>query len=313
MKGIQMQKHHYIAAVMVCAGLLVSVPAHADLFRDRAQQGTELEQDAEVSSGSVALPAGAKLLKDIAYGNVEAQKMDVYTPSHADHAPVIFMVHGGGWRRGDKASAKVVQNKVTRWVAQGYVFISINYRMLPAADVLTQADDVARALSAAQARASEWGGDTDKFILMGHSAGAHLVALLGASPVRAQALGARPWLGVVVLDSAAVDVTKIMQRRHMRLYDDAFGKDVAFWKSASPIQQLSSNAKPMLLVCSTTRPDQPCDQARAFAEKATALGVRAEVLGQALSHGEVNNNLGLPGAYSDTVERFMRSLDAGQH
>jgi hypothetical protein len=41
--------------------------------------------------------------------------------------------------------------------------------------------------------------------------------------------------------------------------------------------------------------------------------VRAEVTGQALSHGEVNNNLGLPGAYSDTVERFMRSLDAGQH
>jgi acetyl esterase/lipase len=206
----------------------------------------------------------------------------------------------------------VVKNKVARWVEQGYVFISVNYRMLPKADVLTQADDVARALAAAQSHAAGWGGDPDKFILMGHSAGAHLVALLGAAPARARALGARPWLGVVVLDSAAMDVAKIMQRRHLRLYDEAFGKDASFWKSASPIQQLSAEAKPMLLVCSTTRPDKPCDQAEAFAAKAAALDVRAEVSGQALSHGEINHNLGLPGAYTDTVDRFMRSLGAAR-
>jgi acetyl esterase/lipase len=180
--------------------------------------------------------------------------------------------------------------------------------MLPEADPLMQADDVARALAAAQSRAATWDGDPDKFILMGHSAGAHLVALLDAGPARARALGARPWLGVVVLDSAVMDVTKVMQRRHLSLYDDAFGKDAAFWRSASPIQQLSAEAKPMLLVCSSTRRDKPCDAARAFAEQATALGVRAEVSGQALSHKEINQKLGLPGAYTDTVERFMRSL-----
>ena len=234
--------------------------------------------------------------------------MDVYLPAHADHSPVIFMVHGGGWQRGDKAASQVVDNKVARWVAQGYVFISVNYRMLPEADPLVQADDVARALAAAQSRAATWGGDPDKFILMGHSAGAHLVALLGAGPARARALGARPWLGVVVLDSAAMNVTEIMQRRHLPLYDEAFGKDESFWKSASPIRQLSAEAKPMLLVCSTTRRDKPCDQADAFAAKAAALGVRAEVSGQALSHKEVNQNLGLPGTYTDTVERFMQSL-----
>ena len=252
-------------------------------------------------------------LSDIAYGEAPAQKMDEYLPAHAEHAPVIFMVHGGGWRRGDKAASQVVDNKVARWVAQGFIFISINYRMLPEADPLVQADDVARALAAAQSRAATWGGDPDKFILMGHSAGAHLVALLGAGPARARALGARPWLGTVVLDSAALDVTQIMQRRHLRLYDEAFGKDAAFWKSASPIRQLSAEAKPMLLVCSTTRPDKPCDAARAFAERATALGVRAEVSGQALSHGEINRTLGFPGAYTDTVERFMQSLVTGHH
>jgi arylformamidase len=282
-----MNKKTLLIACLALAGLLVFTPAGAE-----TQNVTKLS--------------------DIAYGEAPAQKMDVYLPAHADHAPVIFMVHGGAWRFGNKASADVVKNKVTRWVAQGYVFISVGYRMLPEADPLLQADDVARALAAAQTRAAEWGADPDKFILMGHSAGAHLVALLGAGPARARALGARPWLGTVVLDSAAVDVAQIMQRRHLRLYDEAFGKDAAYWKSASPIRQLSAEVKPMLLVCSTTRPDKPCDAARAFTEQATALGVRAEVSGQALSHGEINHNLGLPGEYTDTVERFMRSLTAAR-
>jgi acetyl esterase/lipase len=250
-----------------------------------------------------------KLLKDIAYGNADAQKMDVYLPAHAEHAPVIFMVHGGGWRRGDKAMSQVVEHKVARWVAKGFIFISTNYRMLPKTDVPTQADDVARALATAQAKAATWGGDPDRFILMGHSAGAHLVALLSAAPSRAQVQGVRPWLGTIALDSAALDVVKIMQSRHYRFYDSAFGKDEAFWKSASPLHVLNPAAAPMLLVCSTTRADKPCDQANAFSAKASALGVRAEVSGQALSHKEINQKLGLAGAYTDTVETFMASLD----
>ncbi len=65
--------------------------------------------------------------------------------------------------------------------------------------------DVARALAAVQARAGEWGGDASRVVLMGHSAGAHLVALLSADPTRAAAEGAGPWRSAVVLDSAAID------------------------------------------------------------------------------------------------------------
>ena len=63
----------------------------------------------------------------------------------------------------------------------GIIFVSVDYRMLPQQDALAQADDVARALAFAQSRARSWGGDPGKFILMGHSAGAHLVALLAAA------------------------------------------------------------------------------------------------------------------------------------
>ncbi|MDD5057524.1 MAG: alpha/beta hydrolase [Sideroxydans sp.] len=272
--------------------------------RNTKQQESELSSD-DKASGSFALPQGVRVLKDVSYGNNSAQRMDVYLPASAANAPVIFMVHGGAWRVGDKAASSVVENKVIRWVTRGFIMVSVNYRMLPEADPLTQAGDVAQALASAQAQAPTWGGDPDKFILMGHSAGAHLVALLAASP----APGAHVWLGAVSLDSAVMDVAGIMQKNHYRFYDKAFGKDTAYWKAASPLDVLTTGAKPILLVCSSIRRDKPCDQAHAFAAKAASLSIRTEVSEQALSHKDINRTLGLPGAYTDAVETFMGSLD----
>lgn len=260
-------------------------------------------------AGRVAVPPEVNVLHDVAYGRDEAQTMDVYLPQGAKNAPVIFMVHGGGWRNGDKQMASVVNNKLARWTPRGFIFISVNYRMLPDADPLTQADDVARALTAAQTQAAEWGGDPNRFILMGHSAGAHLVSLLNAAPERALKQGARTWLGTVSLDTAGMDIVKVMEREHLRLYDKAFGKDRAYWKAASPLHILASEARPVLMVCSSKRRDKPCDDARGFAARAKPLGVRAEILPQAKSHREINDELGLPGAYTETVEDFMASLD----
>jgi acetyl esterase/lipase len=258
-----------------------------------------------------ALPPGVIVLRDLAYGPDPAQKLDVYRPSAAHGAPVLFLVHGGAWMIGDKANADVVDNKLDRWVPRGVLLVSVNYRMLPAQMALGQADDVAKALAFAQAHAAEWGGDPRRFVVMGHSAGAHLVALLAADPARAKRFGAKPWLGTVVLDSAALDVPAVMARQHFRFYDRAFGADPAQWRSASPLQALTATAPPMLLVCSQPRRDDSCAAARTFAERAHMLGVRAEVLPQDLGHGEINRELGLPGAYTDAVERFMASLDGG--
>lgn len=250
-----------------------------------------------------------RILPNVRYGDDERQTFDVYLPNTAKtDMPVIFMVHGGAWRFGDKTARSVVMNKVLRWVPHGFVFVSVNYRMLPDADPLEQARDVAKALAVAQEKAASKGAVPDKFILMGHSAGAHLVDLLDADPDLAYKAGARPWLGTVSLDSGALDVARIMNARHLRLYDRAFGNDPAFWRAASPTQALTAAALPILLVCSTRRADS-CPQARDFTAKANGLGVRAEVLGEDLSHGEINAFLGEPGAYTDAVERFMGSLD----
>jgi acetyl esterase/lipase len=252
------------------------------------------------------LPTGTQVQRDLAYGADAAQALDVYSLSGASAPrPIIVMVHGGGWRRGDKDYKGVVEGKVAHWLPRGYLFVSVNYRMLPGQDVAGQAADVARALAYVQQHAHAWGGDAGRLTLMGHSAGAHLVALLSADPRLAARHGTRRWNATVSLDSAALDVESIMQRRHLGLYDDAFGADAATWNQLSPIRQLTREAVPELAVCSTLRPDHPCDQAHDYTARARALGVAGEVLPQALKHGEVNKELGAEENYTAEVDRFI--------
>ena len=248
------------------------------------------------------------LQQETPYGSDKRQRFDVHGARQGQAAPVILLVHGGGWAHGDKAARAVVRNKVARWLPRGLILVSINYRLLPDAGPLEQAGDVALALSKAQALAESWGGDPDRFILMGHSGGAHLVALLAASPDLALNQGARPWLGTVALDSAVFDVAPIMAARHPRLYDRAFGRDPAYWRAASPLQVLKPGGAPLLAVCSSRR-DDSCPQARVFAVKAAQLGRSVQVLEQDLSHRDINQELGLPGDYTERIEAFLRSLD----
>lgn len=246
--------------------------------------------------------------RDIAYGAHPKQRLDVYRPRNPHAAPVIVMVHGGAWRTGDKAARSVVSNKAARWVPKGFILVSVNYRLLPEADAYAQADDVARAIAHVQAHARTWGGDPARVIVMGHSAGAHLVALLGAAPRKAH--DARPWLGTVALDSAVLDVPAVLGRpRAPGFYAQAFGTDPARWKQGSPVHVLQRGATPLLAVCSLQRRDGSCRQADAYVERAKALGVMARALPQNLSHGQINHLLGTPGPLTDGVEAFMAALD----
>lgn len=292
--------------------LLLAVSAQAagaGPLRDRLRE-IRAERQASAAPGEANLPSGAQHLGNIAYGSHPAQRFDVYLPARTEAAPVIFVVHGGAWKWGDKEMGRVVDAKVARWVSRGFILVSTNYRMLPDAAPDAQLQDVARALAVAQDKAPSWGGDPQRFVLMGHSAGAHLVALLGAAPRYTGEPGLRPVIGTVALDSAAMDVTAIMNHRHLPLYDAPFGKDPVYWQAMSPIQALAPGAAPLLSVCSTRR-DDSCLQADLFAARAGQLGVRAEVLREDLSHGDINAQLGQPGAYTSAVERFLGSLDNG--
>lgn len=275
---------------------------------ERAPQQPQAQESRPETVSSSTRRILAQPLLEVPYGDDPKQRMDVYLPASSVNAsPVIFMVHGGGWHRGDKANRNTVDNKIDRWLPRGLIVVSVNYRMLPQADPLMQAQDIARALFTAQRLAPTWGGDSSQFILMGHSAGAHLVALLTASASLATQASVQPWLGSVLLDGATLDVEFSMRNNPSSILQAAFGSKMAFWQAASPFHQLQSRTRPMLLVCSARRAAS-CDQAATFARRAQSLGTRVQTLPQDLSHEAINANLGRPGTYTQVVEDFMASL-----
>lgn len=297
---------------LVLASLLlaVSIPAHAGWLAERLAARLEaqmLEQDAvpwRLRQPGIATQAG------LAYGADARQQLDAYWPqAGGQDMPVIVMVHGGAWRTGSRQAEAVVAAKLARWVPRHMVLVSLDYRLLPQAAPLQQAQDVAAALAWVQQQAPRWGGDGRKVVLIGHSAGAHLVALLTASRQLQQAAGLQPWLGTVALDSAAYDVPALMQRRHFRFYDQAFGTDPAGWQAVSPLAQLQQPMPPLLAVCSQQRPDKPCDEALRFVAHARQLGSRAALLPVARSHRDINATLGNDDGYTRAVEAFMAGLD----
>lgn len=295
-------------ASLLAFGLFVGLGSEASAqqrFRRMLEQRRAASQVAE-------LPAGTRVERDIAYGRDPKQRYDVYLPAHLQaNAPILFMVHGGGWRRGDKASPGVVGNKAAYWLNQGFVFVSTNNRLVPEANPMQQAEDVAAAIASVQQHARQWQADPGRMILMGHSAGAHLVMLVSTKPDLLRQAGAQRPLGVVSLDSGALDVPSLMGQAHVPdLYQNAFGSDPAFWRSVSPQQQLDRRALPMLLVCSSTRhfPTSPCDEARKLAQRAEGLSVPARVLPEAMQHGEINAQLGLSSDYTQAVSNWVSAL-----
>ncbi len=78
------------------------------------------------------------------------QVMDVYFPAKVltdqTPAPLMMMVHGGAWKMGDKNHAAVVKNKLNYWTKQNWIFVSINYRLVPDVTVQQQTQDIAQAL-----------------------------------------------------------------------------------------------------------------------------------------------------------------------
>ena len=120
---------------------------------------------------------GIEIERDIAYGSDPLQKLDVYVAEeHGTAAPVVLFVHGGAFTRGDK-HGEFQPDNMTLWAArQGMVGVNINYRLAPANPWPTGAQDLAAAIAWTRANIARYGGDPDRIVLWGHSAGANHVA-----------------------------------------------------------------------------------------------------------------------------------------
>ena len=243
-------------------------------------------------------------LTDVSYSSDVNEKLDVYIPNNAENAPVIVMVHGVG---SDKASDNVVTNKVNYWGPQGYIFVSINYPTIPDATADEQAQSVAAALAYVQTEASTWNGNGNNMTVMGHSAGAYLVALVSAK--RTSYPNLRPWQGSILLDSPSLDLVTLMKKDHLDIYDTVFGTNQTYWNENSPYYNLTAKTESLFVVCSSVRTASNCEQATAYVNKAKTLGTNATIYPVALQHRDININVGLANTqYTADIDAFIKSL-----
>jgi acetyl esterase/lipase len=125
-----------------------------------------------------SLPRGTAAYRDVAYvpdGHVR-QTLDLYVPKSNNKVPLIIFIHGGGFSRGDKGD----QNP-SPFLADGYAFASLNYRLSPDAIFPAQIEDCKSAVRWLRTNASKYRLDPDRFGAWGTSAGGHLVAMLGTT------------------------------------------------------------------------------------------------------------------------------------
>src|SRR5262249_3993797 len=136
----------------------------------------------------------------------ERQTLDVYAPAEGKHHPVVVWIHGGGWQAGGK---KEVHHKPQAFADKGFVLVSSNYRLLPGKVTIKQmAGDVARAIRWVHEHARDYGGDPDTLLVMGHSAGAQLAALVCTDDryLKAEGLPLSIVKGCVPVDGDTYDV-----------------------------------------------------------------------------------------------------------
>ena len=123
------------------------------------------------------------------YGEDRRQALDVYSPRRAQNRPVVIFWYGGSWSNGTKSNYRFVGAALAE---RGFVVVLPDYRLYPAVKYPLFLEDGARAVAWVQQHAGEFGGDPQRIVLMGHSAGAHMAAFLAFNRAFLAAAGARP-------------------------------------------------------------------------------------------------------------------------
>ena len=233
------------------------------------------------------------------------QRLDLYLPDRAgcSPVPVVVWVHGGGWRTGDKEHS--VDDKVPIWNDAGWAVASINYRLTDAAVpenervmAPTHNEDVAAALGWLVDHAHELGVDAERLALLGHSAGAGIVAALAADPAYLGAVGLEPIdLGCVgPLDTEAFSIAAAVDSgpQLANVYEVAFGTDPDGWEELSPLTHVGEAPIPPLFLVTRGTParrELVADFARAVERSAREVTV---VDLPTFSHEDVNKRIGDP-------------------
>jgi acetyl esterase/lipase len=234
----------------------------------------------------------------ISYGADPLQKLDFY-PAPKPGGPIVIFIHGGAWMFGDKDQATAAKPEFL--TSHGYAFATIDYRLVPKVTVADEARDVAAAVAALRKRAAALGFDPDRIALVGHSAGAHLAALVATDPSYLSDAGVpmSAIRAVSLLDGAGYDVPRqigmagpLLKRMYLR----AFGTDPAGQQALSPtLHAASPNADAFQIFHIASRADSGT-QAEELAAALNQAGTSARAITvEGRNHGQLNAMIGAEG------------------
>jgi arylformamidase len=252
--------------------------------------------------------AKIKIQTDLPYAgsNDPRQQLDIYAPEGARNLPVVFWIHGGGWQTGDRKS---VQLKPTAFVEHGFVFVSTGYRLLPNVEMAEIFRDIAKSLHWVHEHISEYGGDPRRVLVMGHSAGAQLAALISIDDryLKAEGQSLSMIKGCVPVDGDTYDVPAIIDVAETRWrvhslpasnfgHRAKFGNDPAKHRDYSAVNHIDKGKgiPPFLILHVSDHPDTSAQAQRLEnALKAAAIPVKRFAARQT-DHSKLNESLGQP-------------------
>ncbi|WP_321857376.1 alpha/beta hydrolase [Paraburkholderia tropica] len=225
---------------------------------------------------------GVDVTLDIAYGENERQKLDVYRPSTrgASSKPLLLFVHGGGFIRGDRRDRA---NIGWRFAREGFVTVLPGYRLGPAHQWPAGAEDIAAAWAWACRHAGELGVDAGRIYIAGESAGAAHVA--AAALIQRFRPAGIPGPRAALLVSGVYNVhLEHLARRQFGIPDpdsrnDAyFGRDFARYGAMSTIENIDVAPFPLLITWAELDPAQMQVQAgELFARLVTRHGFDPDI------------------------------------
>lgn len=236
---------------------------------------------------SIQVPEGVKLLTDVAYreGN-EKWRLDLAMPEELGSAPrpAIVVVHGGGWRSGDKGGGQW-RSLPLQYASKGYVCISVNYRLTDEAPFPACVEDVKCSVRWLRANAEKYNVDPKRVGAYGNSAGAHLVAMLGLVGPDAKLEGDGPYPELSSLVQAVCCSATPTDFFNWGAPGRSFRGETGLLagpaetlderkKSASPISYVGPEAPPFLIVHGTADRTVPFSQGDSFAKALKEAGAK---------------------------------------
>lgn len=232
-----------------------------------------------------------------------------YNGKRSGKKPVVLWVHGGAWAVGDKQNN--VQQKADLFDVHGWLFVSTNYRLSPFPVELdnperikypTHSVDVASAIGWIHRNIETYGGDPSRIVLLGHSAGAHLVSLSGTngSFLENVSVPFEMIKGIASIDTEGYDVSSKVSEG-VEFYINAFGTDSLENRAASPLYNVVEGRIYPKFFIAKRGSRQRIKIADEFISKLQGQGITVDELnGSIYTHAGINDAIGAPGEQSIT-------------